>query len=309
MPTKRPKKETQLSFAFVAEEDAKIKALNLIPTRRFKFTCSYDGTAYFGWQVQPGKVNIQGTIEETLATIVKVDRVKIHGSGRTDQGVHARGQVFHCDLVTRMTARSLLKALNSRLPTDIRILSCTRCKKDFHARRDATSKEYRYRIWNTRITPPDRRLYHTTVPHKLNLTAMRQAIKHLIGAHDFGAFAANGDRPMATTVRTIYECSLTNRGSQITFAIRGSGFLYKMVRGIMGFLIRVGSGQEKPDAVIDLLKYQRHRTARIPSAPPRGLTLWHVWYTGEQAPNPHFPQGEDLSLELTEHPLQDHFEF
>lgn len=260
-----------------------------IPIKRFKCICSYDGTAYHGWQMQPLKVNIQGTIEKTLARILKVPTVKIHGSGRTDHGVHAHGQVFHCDLATRMSAHSILKALNSHLPLDIRILACRICASNFHARCSATGKEYRYRIWNERTVPPDKRLYYASVRYKLDVEAMRRAMQYFVGAHDFAAFACRGDRPMATTVRTIYECRLTQQGHRITFAIRGGGFLYKMVRGIVGFLIRIGGGHESPEAIIQLLEHEKVRTPRVPSAPPCGLSLWHVWYGRIPIPNPHNP--------------------
>ena len=254
--------------------------MDALPVRRFRMTCAYDGTAYYGWQTQPGIPCIQETIERVLAEIVKAPRVEIHSSGRTDHGVHARGQVFHCDLSTRMTARSLQMALNAqgRLPPDIRIRSCREVSADFHARFSAKSKEYRYYIWNTRLMPPDKRLYHAHVVRPLDVEAMRAAMAHFVGEHDFKAFSANPDRPVASTVRTIYAFELSRQGSRICFRVRGNGFLYKMVRSLVGFLIRVGWGQESPDAVPALLAPGNVRTARVPSAPAAGLFLWQVWY-------------------------------
>ena len=250
------------------------------PLRRFRMICSYDGTNYYGWQSQPGFPSVQQTIEETLAGIVKCDKVDIHSSGRTDHGVHAYGQVFHVDLKTRMTVRSLKMALNAqgRLPPDIRIRSCTEVSPDFHARFNAHSKEYRYYIWNTRLLPPDKRLYNAHIVHKLDLNRMRQAMAHMVGTHDFKAFAANPNRKIDSTVRTIYSFTVSKNGSRICFRVRGNGFLYKMVRSLVGYLIRIGSGQDNPDNVPGLLEPGNARTARVPSAPAAGLYLWQVWY-------------------------------
>ena len=250
------------------------------PARRFKLVCAYDGTAYFGWQTQPGHASVQETIERVLADIVKAPRVEIHSSGRTDHGVHARGQVFHCDLVTRMTERSLMMALNAngRLPPDIRIRSCREVGPDFHARFSALRKEYRYYVWNTRLLPPTKRLYNAHIVRPLDVEAMREAARRFVGEHDFAAFTANPNRPVASTVRTIYAFEVSKRGSQICFRVQGNGFLYKMVRSLVGFLLRVGAGQEPPEAVDVLLAPGNPRTARVPSAPACGLFLWQVWY-------------------------------
>ena len=248
--------------------------------RRFRMVCAADGTAYFGWQTQPGYTSIQETIEQVLAGIVKAPKVDIHSSGRTDHGVHAKGQVFHVDLVTRMTERSLKMALNAngRLPPDIRILSCREVSQDFHARFSAHGKEYRYYVWNTRILPPDKRLYNAHIVRPLDVEAMRRAMQYFVGKHDFAAFSANPNRPIESTVREIYAFTVTKRGSQICFRVQGSGFLYKMVRSMVGFLLRVGAGQEKPESVAVLLSPGTVRTARVPSAPAAGLFLWRVWY-------------------------------
>lgn len=248
--------------------------------RRFKIICSYDGTAYFGWQTQPGFPSVQETIEQVLAGIVKAPKVDIHSSGRTDHGVHAHGQVFHVDLVTRMTVRSLKMALNAngRLPPDIRAISVQEVDPHFHARFDAKRKEYRYYVWNTRLLPPNKRLYNAHIVRPLDLEAMQKAMNYLIGTHDFAAFAANANRPIESTVRTIYEFEVTKRGSRVCFRVQGSGFLYKMVRSLVGFLLRIGGGNEPPEAVLPLLEPGNKRTARVPSAPAAGLTLYRVWY-------------------------------
>ncbi|MDD5705400.1 MAG: tRNA pseudouridine(38-40) synthase TruA [Kiritimatiellae bacterium] len=245
--------------------------------RRFRLTIAYDGTNYAGWQVQPRHVTVQQTIETALAAIVG-HPCKLHGSGRTDQGVHAVGQVAHVDLVTRMDAGAVRRALNARLPPDVRIVRCARAAADFHARRGASSKEYRYFIWNDATMPPHRRLYTAHAIRPLDLAAMRAAAVFFVGRHDFAAFMANPNRAVESTVRTIADFTLARRGREICCRVRGDGFLYKQVRSMVGLLLRVGAGAEQPEAVSDLLKSAAPRTARVPSAPPQGLFLWRVWY-------------------------------
>ena len=246
--------------------------------KRFKLTVAYDGTAYAGWQVQPGEQTVQDEIEKALKLIVGHD-CKVHGSGRTDAGVHARGQVAHVDLFTRMDAKAVLRALNARLPQDIRIVASARARANFHARRSAHSKEYRYTVWAGPVMPPHMRLTAAHIYKMPDIEAMREAARRFVGRHDFAAFTANPRREVETTVRTIYDCRITKSGHTVTFAVRGEGFLYKQVRSMAGFLLRVGSGHEKPEAVEALLDAHSPRTARVPSAPACGLTLWRVWYS------------------------------
>ncbi len=250
--------------------------------RRFRLTIAYDGTAYAGWQVQRGDPTVQEQVERVLAERVG-ETVKVHGSGRTDQGVHARGQVAHVDLRTRMDAGAVQRALNARLPQDIRVLRVSRAKADFHARRSAASKEYRYFIWNGSILPPDRRLYVAHVYRALDAATMRRAAAFFVGEHDFAAFTANPNRAVESTVRTIFRVSLAGRGPLLCLRVRGSGFLYKQVRSMVGFLIRVGEGAERPEAVRELLAHPVSRTARVPTAAPQGLFLWQVWYAAARA--------------------------
>ncbi len=248
------------------------------PARRFKLTVAYDGTAYAGWQVQPAHPSVQQTIERALEGIVG-HPVKVHGSGRTDQGVHARGQVAHVDLVCRMSAQALGRALNARLPHDIRILKVGAVRPDFHARRSAVGKEYRYIVWNDVQVLPDKRLYATHAYRPLDVASMRVAAAHFVGRHDFVSFTANPQRVVESTVRTIFSFSITRRGKEIVFRVSGEGFLYKQVRSMVGFLLRVGEGAEPPGAVKELLDACAPRKARVPSAAPQGLFLWRVWYT------------------------------
>ena len=244
---------------------------------RFRLTIAYDGTNYAGWQVQPGKETVQGAIEAAIEATSGV-KVKLHGSGRTDRGVHARGQVAHFDLETRMTPRSMLFALNSRLPADIRILDVKKAPDAFHARRTAHSKEYRYVVFNGAILPPCDRLYAVQIHRPLDLERMRAGAARFVGEHDFRAFMANPQREVESTVREITSFEITKRGSFVTFKVRGNGFLYKQVRSMVGMLVRIGHGQEMPEKVTEWLDGRAERTARVPSAPPQGLTLWKVWY-------------------------------
>lgn len=247
------------------------------PIQRFRMTVAYDGTAYAGWQVQPGDPTVQETIEQVLAGLVG-EPVKLHGSGRTDQGVHARGQVAHVDLKTRMDAGALLRALNSRLPPDIRVSAVRRAKAEFHARRSALSKEYRYFVWNGPILPPERRLYAAHIHRPLDTSALSKAAQFFVGEHDFASFTANPNRVVESTVRSISLFTVRRTGPTLCFRVRGNGFLYKQVRSMVGFLLRVGEGAEPPEAVRDLLLHRTPRTARVPTAAPQGLFLWQVWY-------------------------------
>ena len=249
-----------------------------MPKKRFKLTLAYDGTAYNGWQTQAeGIPTVQDTCEKILAGIFG-HPVNVQGSGRTDAGVHAKGQVAHFDAETRMKPRAVLNACNARLPHDIRVLRAARCALKFHARFSALRKEYRYFIWNDPVMPPDKRLYHAHILKPLDLAAMREAAAHFVGGHDFASFTANAQREVKSTVRMIYACEVSKRGKCFCLRVRGSGFLYKQVRSIAGFVLRVGGGEEKPDAALELLNTAPTRTARVPSAPACGLFLWRVWY-------------------------------
>jgi tRNA pseudouridine38-40 synthase len=243
---------------------------------RYRFDIAYDGTAYAGWQVQPNGVTVQATIEKALLEVTG-GTVKVHGSGRTDQGVHARRQVAHGDVETRLSPGGLARALNALLPDDIRMLRVQAAAADFHARKHAVSKEYRYFIWNGEVLPPHLRHTRTHVRKPLNVAAMRQAAAHLVGRHDFAAFTANPNRLVQTTVRRLLVLDVRKRGHEITIVASGEGFLYKMVRSLAGWLIRVGEGGVPPSRTRDILS-SRVRTARVPTAPPQGLFLWQVRY-------------------------------
>ncbi len=239
-------------------------------------TVGYDGTAYVGWQIQPNGITVQEVLEQRLAGIVRHE-VTLHGSGRTDQGVHARGQVAHVDVRTRMGAVELRRAMNSRLPADVRIMGMKPVNSEFHARRSAVSKEYRYFIWNDEVVPPHERLYTAHVRKALDVEAMQRAADLLVGELDFAAFTANANRVVESTVRTVFSMKVTQRGRKVTISAVGSGFLYKMVRSLAGWLIRVGQGAVAVEETLDVLS-STERTARVPTAHGHGLFLWKVTY-------------------------------
>jgi tRNA pseudouridine38-40 synthase len=243
---------------------------------RYRITVAYDGTGYGGWQVQPGVMTVQERLESTLERLAGT-RPKIHGSGRTDRGVHALGQVAHFDLERPFTGTALQRGLNALLPPDIRITACDQTDPEFHARRCAAWKEYRYFIWNASVLPPHVRLYRAHVIRPLNVTLMREAAAHLVGRHDFAALTANPNREIASTVREITRLDVRKKGPEIAIVVRGDGFLYKMVRSIAGILIRIGEGA-LPAGEMARIRESKVRTARVPTAPAQGLFLWRVGY-------------------------------
>ena len=247
-------------------------------TRRYKLTVAYDGGAYAGFQLQDNGPSIQEELEKALLYVAR-EPVKTFGSGRTDAGVHARGQVVHCDISKPIPPLNLRRALNARLPEDIRVMRVKIVPDDFDARKSTHGKEYRYFLYNADILPPTERPFRAFFRKHLDLKALRDAARRFEGRHDFVSFAANPDRELYTTVRTIYKFTVTKSGPLFTFSVSGEGFLYKQVRSMVGFLIRVGEGAEKPEAVTELLDAAAPRTARVPTATGRGLFLWRVWYS------------------------------
>lgn len=244
--------------------------------RHFKLTIAYDGTRYGGWQLQPNAVTIQGLIEAALKKIAG-RRVVVHGSGRTDAGVHARAQVANCSLITSHRPQVLRSALNANLPEDIRVLRVQEVDAKFHARFSARGKEYRYQIDCGAVADPFLRVYawHHTRP--LNLVAMRKAAALLQGRHDFSALSANPMRPVESPVRTISKLSVMKQGDLLTISVRADGFLYKMVRSIVGALVKVGEGRLTVEDLRKLMKTKK-RTALVETAPAHGLFLWRVFY-------------------------------
>ena len=244
--------------------------------RHFKLVVAYDGTNYGGWQLQPNAVTIQGLLEAALKKIAG-KRVVVHGSGRTDAGVHARAQVANCTLVTNHRPPVLHRALNANLPEDVRVLRVQEVDAKLHARFSAKSKEYRYQIDCGAVADPFLRAYAWHHPRPLDVAAMRRAAKLLKGRHDFSALSANPMRTIETSVRTIGKLSVTKRGNVLTIAVAADGFLYKMVRSIVGALVKVGEGRLTVEQLSELLR-RKKRTALVETAPAKGLFLWKVGY-------------------------------
>ena len=244
---------------------------------RYKIKIAYDGTDYFGWQVQPHRRTIQGEMEGFLSEMVS-QKVRLESSGRTDAGVHARGQVAHFDLETPISnLLTFRRGLNAQLDGAIRVLTLERTSSTFHARFNAIGKEYRYFIYNGKILPPTKRFFRLHETRFLDLDQMRKAAELLTGEHDFAPFAANRKKPLESSVRTIYSFEIHKHGSDLTLVVRGNGFLYKMVRSLAGFLVDVGRGKLKPHDAKRILE-SGERTARVQTARPQGLFLWKVFY-------------------------------
>lgn len=246
---------------------------------KFKLTLAYDGTIYEGWQVQKIGTGVQEIVEGALGKLFP-SRPRVHGSSRTDTGVHALGMVAHFILPRdefKMPVRKLALAVNAHLPEDIRVLSAVRAKPDFHARFGARGKQYRYLIWNHPAMNPLLRRTAWHVPRKLDLTLMRGAAAGFVGRHDFQSFTANPGYGRANTVRTLIRCDVKSRGPQLTVIIEGDGFLYKMCRGIVGTLAQVGLGKFPPAEIASMLACKDRRVAGM-TAPAHGLVLWKVFY-------------------------------
>ena len=245
--------------------------------RKYKVRLAYDGTAYSGWQYQENALGVQQVVEEALAYL-EGGPVRVFGCSRTDAGVHATGFVAHFHLTKPIPPKNLVRAANSRLPESVRFLAASYAPEGFDARLSAKGKEYRYQLYQADIMPPHLVPYWTFCHRPLDLAAMRRAASHFVGRHDFVSFAANPNRDLETTVRRVFSFDVKKSGPRYVFAVRGDGFLYKQVRSMAGFLISVGRGAERPDAVKELLDAAAPRTARVETAPARGLFLHKVFY-------------------------------
>ncbi len=247
--------------------------------RSILLTIAYDGTAYAGWQVQPGQRTIQAELEEALARITG-ESIRVVGSGRTDAGVHALGQVAGFRTAGSMTADVFQRALNAELPDDIAILGASEAVEDFHPIRDSVSKRYRYQIDGGTVRDVFSRRYAWHYRRGLDVGAMAAGAEHLVGRHDFSSFETSGaERP--DSIRTISHLSVV-RGSEdqanrITIEVEADGFLYNMVRAIVGTLVEVGRGAQSPDWVRQVLEAV-DRSQAGPTAPPQGLFLLWVKY-------------------------------
>ncbi len=245
--------------------------------RNIKLVLAYDGTDFHGWQVQPQLKTVQGSIQETLKKLCQ-EEIHVYGSGRTDAGVHARGQVAHFRTSSIIPARQLQHALNELLPEDIRVYDCREVDSTFHARYSAKSKQYSYSILLRPVNSPFRRRHVFHVPYGLNLENMSSAARCFLGEHDFTSFCdAQEDSP--SKIRTIYlsELHKEEETQLVIYRVEASGFLHRMVRAMVGALTEVGRGRLTPDAIPSILE-ARQRTAAPWTAPPQGLCLDWVKY-------------------------------
>jgi tRNA pseudouridine38-40 synthase len=243
--------------------------------RRLKCVVAYDGTDYSGFQIQPEVVTIQGEIEAALHRVTG-EAIQIVGSGRTDAGVHARGQVFHFDTNSSIPLEKWRYVLDNQLPDAIVIRSVEEAEPGFHARFDAKVKEYRYCIDNGQVPDLFRHRYADHIRHPLHLDRMRQAARHLIGEHDFTSFCS-AKTFVDDKIRTIYDLRVEREGDFIWVICRGNGFLYNMVRIIVGTLVEVGQGKREPDEMKAILSAcDREQAGK--TAPAKGLIMWQVEY-------------------------------
>lgn len=242
---------------------------------KIKLTVSYDGTDISGWQIQPDKISMQEILEQAITQITN-EKADVIGSGRTDAGVHALGQVASFDTNSSIPPEKFAFALNTVLPPFIKVLKSERVDDNFNARRCAKKKTYCYSIYNSYIDEPLKQRYAVRVYGNLDLSLMKKGAEKFIGEHDFKCLSASGNASK-TTVRTIYNIDIVKNGEDYKFYITGNGFLYNMVRILVGTLIKVGR-KELPLSTIDEMLKTNNRELGGDTLPPNGLTLIKVEY-------------------------------
>lgn len=243
--------------------------------KRIKLIISYDGTNYCGWQIQNNGITVEQVINEKLSELLG-EKILVIGASRTDSGVHALGNVAVFDTETKIPPEKISFALNQRLPEDIRIQDSCEVAPDFHPRYCDTRKTYEYRILNRTFEDPTTRLYTHFCYFKLNVDAMKKAAEYLVGEHDFASFCSARGQAL-TTVRTLYSLDVDKQGDIITIRVNGNGFLYNMVRIIVGTLLKVGMGVYPPEHVKEILE-AGDRSKAGPKVPAKGLTLVEIEY-------------------------------
>jgi len=244
--------------------------------KNYKITVQYDGTRYKGWQVQKSTdMTIQGKLQDVLTTMTG-QQVEVIGSGRTDAGVHAYGQVANFHIPDHFHKEEVLDYLNHYLPMDIAVLDITEVDERFHARYHAVSKTYMYRIHTSMIPNVFERKFMYTYTEKLDIANMREAAKYMIGTHNFAAFCGN-KKMKKSTVRTVTEIEIVEKENEIQISYTGDGFLQNMIRIMTGTLIEVGNGMKQPEDVEDILASMDRQNAGY-TVPPEGLVLREVRY-------------------------------
>ena len=238
--------------------------------KRIRLTVAYDGTNYHGWQLQPNGITIESELNRCLSDLLG-EKVQVIGASRTDSGVHALGNIAVFDTRSRMPADKFSYALNQRLPEDIRIQKSEEVPADWHPRHVSSRKTYEYRIYRAPFPMPVKRLYSLFTYHELDAASMQEAAAYLVGEHDFCSFCQTGAQ-VESTVRTIYSADVLEQGQELVVRICGNGFLYNMVRIIVGTLLEVGRGKRGPMEIVSVLE-ARDRAAAGPTAPAHGLML------------------------------------
>lgn len=244
---------------------------------RYLLRVAYDGTGYCGWQTQPRAVTVEGTLKKALDTLFGKD-IAVTGASRTDAGVHSQGNVAVFDCDTTIPPEKIKYALNNLLPEDIVVTESVAVAEDFHPRHCDCRKTYIYRILNTPLPDPNRRLNSYFYRGQLDLDAMVRAAEYIVGEHDFRCFMASGSQ-VEDTVRTVYRLEAERREDMVILTVCGNGFLYNMVRIIAGTLIQVGRGQLLPERLKDIID-SGDRSQAGPTAPAKGLTLQCIEYPG-----------------------------
>ena len=246
--------------------------------RNLLLRVAYDGTDFHGWQIQPEEATVQGTLAQVLGELCG-EAVQLYGAGRTDAGVHAEEQAANVHIASPIPCGNLVRALNDHLPESIRVLSAQEVRKEFHARRDAQSKLYRYRIYRGVICPPSLSRYVFPFPYGLDEAAMAEAAGLFQGTWDFRAFASEdlAGAKEKSTIRTVFSSRLERQGEELRYTVEGSGFLYHMVRIMTGTLIEIGR-RRTTAAVIRALLSSGAGSAPGSTAAARGLTLVRVNY-------------------------------
>lgn len=243
--------------------------------KRVLLTICYDGTAYHGWQTQPNGITVQQVLCDQLSLMLG-KKTDITGCSRTDAGVHAKMFCCHLDCDDNIPDEAFIRGLSSRLPNDISVLDCKRVADDFHARYDALGKIYRYNILNSNIKDPFLERYSWRIERKLDIDKMNEFCKEIIGTHDFYAFSSSG-RTVTDTVRTIKECKVDKNGDMVTLSVTANGFLYNMVRIIVGTAVGVSDGKINPSDIRNILEEKKRENAGV-TAPAKGLFLEKVIY-------------------------------
>lgn len=250
--------------------------------QRYKVTIAYDGTNYVGFQLQKNGVSIQQKLEKALFKMSKGQSIRVVSSGRTDSGVHARGQVIHFDYPVILHEKNMQKALNSLLPDDIRVMVVELVSSKFHARYHTQSKQYQYRVSVGEVQDPFKQRFALYHHYPLNVERMQHALNDIIGTHDFTSFCSTKS-DKENKVRTITTATVTyqHEQSEVVFTFEGDGFLYNMVRILVGTCLQIGNGL-KPITELNRLITLKNRRLAGPTAPPHGLYLMQVTYKPEK---------------------------